>query len=110
MLDDDLRPWLLEANSQPSFSASSLDDYELKCRLIDDTLSVLNIEGHSDPEDRKDEKSCNLSIGGFDMIWNKCPVIPELKSKSFLACKNNNSRPLKKIVKKAFIEERMKKF
>ena len=109
MLDDDLRPWLLEANSQPSLSASSLDDYELKCKLIDDTLRVLNIEEHSDEiEDRKDES--DISIGGFDIIWNKGPVIPDSKSKSFLACKNNASRPLKSIVKKRFIEERMKKF
>lgn len=111
MIDDDMRPWLLESNSQPSFSASSMTDYELKCQLIDDTMSVLDVEGRGGVESREDKYDhSDISVGGFDIIWNKGPVVPEYKSKSFLGCKRNDCKPLKKIVKKEFIELRRKKF
>jgi hypothetical protein len=115
MLDSDLRPWLLEANSQPSLSASSFDDYTLKCQLIDDTLRVLDLEGHGTELDADEMKgtrddSSEISVGGFDVIWNKGPVIPDMKSKSFLGCKNNSSRPLETIVNKDFIEKRQREW
>lgn len=36
--------WLLEVNASPSLTASSPDDYDLKCRLLDDVLNVVDLE------------------------------------------------------------------
>ena len=44
MLDDDLKPWLLEVNASPSLTASSPQDYDLKYRLLDDMLNVIDME------------------------------------------------------------------
>ena len=46
MIDEDLRPWLIEVNASPSLTASSDDDYVLKYGLIDDTIEVVDIEGN----------------------------------------------------------------
>lgn len=37
--------WLLEVNASPSLIASSQEDYELKCRLLQDTVNIVDMEG-----------------------------------------------------------------
>ncbi|XP_058431681.1 probable tubulin polyglutamylase TTLL9 isoform X3 [Marmota monax] len=44
LIDQDLKPWLLEVNASPSLTASSQEDYELKTRLLQDTLHVVDME------------------------------------------------------------------
>lgn len=36
--------WLIEVNASPSLTASSQSDYELKCRLLEDMLHIVDME------------------------------------------------------------------
>ncbi|KAK6471730.1 putative tubulin polyglutamylase TTLL9 isoform X1 [Huso huso] len=58
--------WLIEVNASPSLTASSQEDYELKCRLLEDTLHVVDMEGRLTGKEKQ--------IGGFDLMWNDGPV------------------------------------
>ena len=40
-----LHRWLIEVNASPSLTASSQEDYEMKCRLLEDTLHIVDMEG-----------------------------------------------------------------
>jgi len=44
LLDEDLKPWLLEVNASPSLTPSSQEDYELKFRVLSHMLDVLDLE------------------------------------------------------------------
>jgi tubulin polyglutamylase TTLL9 len=44
MLDSNLKPWLIEVNGSPSMTANTPIDRNLKLGLLDDTLTVVNIE------------------------------------------------------------------
>ena len=44
LIDGDLRPWLLEVNASPSLTANTSQDYDLKFAMLDDVLSVLDLE------------------------------------------------------------------
>ncbi|OXB79343.1 UNVERIFIED_CONTAM: hypothetical protein H355_013264 [Colinus virginianus] len=44
LIDQDLKLWLLEVNVSPSLTASSQEDWELKCHLLK-TLHVVDVEG-----------------------------------------------------------------
>ena len=44
LLDKDLKPWLLEVNGSPSMSANTEVDNELKCGLLDDVFTILDLE------------------------------------------------------------------
>ena len=42
MLDEDLKPWLIEVNQSPSFATDSPLDYKTKKAVLTDTFTMLN--------------------------------------------------------------------
>ena len=44
MIDSTLKPWLIEINGSPSMTANTDDDSKLKMGLLDDTLTIVNME------------------------------------------------------------------
>ena len=62
MIDDTLKPWLIEVNASPSLTANTKEDYDLKCEMLNDLLDVVDVEGQL----RGDEDH----IGGFDLIYD----------------------------------------
>ena len=44
MLDANLKPWLIEINGSPSMTANTPTDRALKNGLLDDTLTIINLE------------------------------------------------------------------
>ena len=45
LLDANLKPWLIEVNGSPSMTANTDTDKTLKVGLLDDIISIVNIEG-----------------------------------------------------------------
>lgn len=45
MVDENLRPWLLEVNASPSLGASNREDLRLKKQMIGDLFDILDVEG-----------------------------------------------------------------
>lgn len=43
LLDEDYRPWVLEVNASPSLEVDSAQDEDVKPKLIDDVVTLLNI-------------------------------------------------------------------
>nr|XP_017516107.1 probable tubulin polyglutamylase TTLL9 isoform X1 [Manis javanica] len=66
LIDQNLKPWLLEVNASPSLTASSKEDYELKTCLLEDTLHVVDMEARLTGREKR--------VGGFDLMWNDGPV------------------------------------
>uniref|UniRef100_A0A915D8R1 Tubulin--tyrosine ligase-like protein 9 n=1 Tax=Ditylenchus dipsaci TaxID=166011 RepID=A0A915D8R1_9BILA len=67
LLDDELKPWLLEVNASPSLTPSSQEDLELKCRVLNHMLDVLDLE--------KLRSGNELTVGGFDqLVRNNEPI------------------------------------
>jgi len=89
MLDSNLKPWLLEVNAYPSFSASTKEDDELKVAMLDDALSIIDME--------RLLTGTETQVGGFDLIFKDGPVLIDHNSTSFtlLGCINNRVPQLK---------------
>ncbi|KAM6243352.1 LOW QUALITY PROTEIN: putative tubulin polyglutamylase TTLL9 [Spheniscus humboldti] len=66
LIHEDLKPCLLEVNASPSLTASSQEDCELKCHLLEDTLHIVGREGRLTRKGKR--------VGGFDPIRNDGPV------------------------------------
>jgi len=44
LIDDTLKPWLIEINANPSLYANTPADNEMKVKMLDDMLTVLDLE------------------------------------------------------------------
>lgn len=62
MLDDALKPWLIEVNSSPALTATSKGDFDHKYQLLSDVLDVIDVEGRRTGEETR--------VGGFDLVWH----------------------------------------
>jgi len=107
LIDKSLVPWLLEVNACPSFTPSNEEDYVLKCGLIDDTASILDIEGRLTGLEKR--------VGGYDLIWKDGPIYANPgdcgyargvdggpKLNTFLGCRNDRVQQLRELYKTAY--------
>jgi len=103
----DLSRWLIEINASPALTASSQDDYDLKFRLLDDTLTIVDMENRLTGREKR--------IGGFDLIWNEGPVwiddcsTDQPKLNSFLGCLNDRDEQLKKLYRQIALNKKSNK-
>ncbi|KNC54186.1 tubulin tyrosine ligase [Thecamonas trahens ATCC 50062] len=98
LLDDELRPWLLEVNASPSMSAENQEDYNLKFGLISDTLALLNLDGLLPTR-------YPLQVGGFDLVyWNGPPARPDPPLlTSFLGARNDRETQLPELLGPSYV-------
>ncbi|CAX63960.1 tubulin--tyrosine ligase [Plasmodium falciparum NF54] len=94
LIDNNLKPWLIEVNSSPSFSSNTKDDYTLKFNLLDELMTLINIEKYDIPQiDR---------IGDFDCIYRNGEKIRNLDPYNFhshLGAYLSGTEHLKKMAK-----------
>jgi tubulin polyglutamylase TTLL9 len=45
MFDSDGKAWLLEVNGGPSMTANTPEDAQLKIGVVDDVMTIINVEG-----------------------------------------------------------------
>ena len=93
LLDDNLKPWLIEINASPSMTANTPSDYETKLGLLEDVYAILDIE--------KILTGNEEQIGGFDLIC-KGNILKSSQTSMYsthLGCFNNRNTQLKKLAK-----------
>ncbi len=61
IIDDNLKPWLLEVNASPSLSANTKADEKFKVQMLSEMLDLVDIEGKMTGEE--------TTHGGFDLVY-----------------------------------------
>ncbi|KAL8566330.1 putative tubulin polyglutamylase ttll9 [Nucella lapillus] len=98
LLDDELKPWLIEINASPSLTASGKEDYDLKSGLLHDVLNVLDLENRLQGREKR--------VGGWDLLWDDGIVVMEDTTletgvptvstpNSFLGCQNERQQQMR---------------
>eukprot|EP01084_Bolivina_argentea_P164582 286134_1 len=93
LIDNQLKPWLIEINAAPSFSHSSHEDHLLKFSVISDCLDI--VMNKNDQNNDNDQ----LQFGGFDLVYKggnvqfheRCLIT------SNLGCQNSSLEKYKKV-------------
>lgn len=93
LIDANLKPWLIEVNASPSMTANTDQDFKLKVDLLDDTMTIIDME--------KVLSGTEEQIGGFDLIYREKPVNMPNNSvySTYLGCYNHRETQLKKLAK-----------
>ena len=93
LIDENLRPWLIEINANASLSANTELDAETKIKMLDDLLTIVDLEkiltGNED------------QVGGWDIICRGEPLKynKECMYKTRLGSFNNREKQLKQLAK-----------
>jgi len=61
LLDSNFKPQLIEVNASPSLTANTQADADMKFTLLDDVLTIIDVEKYLDGTER--------NVGGFRMIY-----------------------------------------
>jgi len=84
LIDDQLKPWLLEVNASPSLTADTPSDYEMKEMMLSDLLDVIDIEGRRTGNEEQ--------MGGFDLIYSGGVARADKTGSTNLGCYVNRSK------------------
>eukprot|EP00891_Asterochloris_glomerata_P000817 jgi/Astpho2/817/e_gw1.00016.109.1_t len=86
LVDDALKPWLIEVNASPSLSTDTPADFKLKFDMVADALSLVDLEG-------KLGSNLPATYGGFDLVWDAAgPVQVHPNMPTMLGCSIPDSR------------------
>uniref|UniRef100_T1J250 Tubulin--tyrosine ligase-like protein 9 n=1 Tax=Strigamia maritima TaxID=126957 RepID=T1J250_STRMM len=66
LIDQQMKPWLIEVNASPALTASNQEDYSLKFSMLNDVMEVIDFGSKLVGNEKR--------VGGFDLIWNDGPV------------------------------------
>jgi tubulin polyglutamylase TTLL1 len=67
IIDDSLKPWLIEVNASPSMTATTVNDRILKYKLIDNLLSVV-LPPDGIPDTRWSKTPSAEALGDFEIL------------------------------------------
>ena len=93
LIDSELTPWLIEINGNPSLTANTQLDSDNKIKMLDDMLTILDLEkimtGNED------------QVGGFDIICRGSVIKnnPMCMYNTKLGGFNNREKQLKQLAK-----------
>ena len=102
LIDQNLKPWLIEINSSPSLSTTTKGDFILKKRLINDVIDIVITDKWLDEKGKPGASSfMGKSQGLFDLIYDGTEIKEEKKTKEVFGVKGRYSKNvMKKISKK----------
>ncbi|RXM30173.1 putative tubulin polyglutamylase TTLL1 [Acipenser ruthenus] len=70
IIDDKLKPWLIEVNASPSLTSSTANDRILKYNLINDTLNIVTPNGEI-PDCRWNRSPQKDSFGNYELLYDE---------------------------------------
>lgn len=70
IIDDDLKPWLIEVNASPSLSATTSADRIMKFSLINDIINIVMPPGDL-PDIRRERKPKKDELGHFELLYDE---------------------------------------
>ena len=88
LIDQNLKPWLIEINSSPSLSTTTKGDFILKKRLINDIIDIVITDKWLDEKGKPGASSfTGKNQGLFDLIYDGSELREEKKAKDVFGVK-----------------------
>ncbi|CAH1797496.1 unnamed protein product [Owenia fusiformis] len=70
IIDDNLKPWLIEVNASPSLTSTTSSDRIMKYKMINDTINVVIPPGEL-PDVRWNKVPAKESLGNYDLLYDE---------------------------------------
>ncbi len=83
IIDDNLKPWLIEVNASPSLTSTTANDRIMKFKLINDVLNIVVPNGEIPDIRNKFTNSTPEALGNFDVLYDEDQACCELNDKDY---------------------------
>ena len=83
IIDDNLKPWLIEVNASPSLTSTTANDRIMKFKLINDVLNIVVPNGEIPDIRNKFTNSTPENLGNFDVLYDEEQACCELNDKDY---------------------------
>ena len=101
LIDQNLKPWLIEINSSPSLSTTTKGDFILKKRLINDIIDIVITDKWLDEKGKPGASTfTGKNQGLFDLIYDGSEQKEEKKAKDVFGVKGRYSKNVMKNIGK----------
>ena len=101
LIDQNLKPWLIEINSSPSLSTTTKGDFILKKRLINDIIDIVITDKWLDEKGKPGASSfTGKNQGLFDLIYDGTELKEDKKAKDVFGVKGRYSKNVMKNISK----------
>jgi len=91
IIDDNLKPWLIEVNASPSLSSTTSADRIMKFSLINDIINIVMPNGEP-PDVRREKLPTKEALGNFDVLYDEELAAMESSEKDASRSKSNQVR------------------
>jgi tubulin polyglutamylase TTLL1 len=83
LIDEDLKPWLIEVNASPSLSTTTESDRIIKMNLMNDVFKIVIPDGWADEGSKHGANLCKeTKVGNFDVIINEAAAEEKKNAKN----------------------------
>ena len=83
IIDDNLKPWLIEVNASPSLTSTTANDRIMKFKLINDVLNIVVPNGETPDIRNKFTNTTPEALGNFDVLYDEEQACCELNDKDY---------------------------
>ena len=83
IIDDNLKPWLIEVNASPSLTSTTANDRIMKFKLINDVLNIVVPNGEIPDIRSKPAITSPEVLGDFDVLYDEEQASCELNDKEY---------------------------
>jgi tubulin polyglutamylase TTLL1 len=70
IVDDELKPWLIEVNASPSLSATTISDRVLKYQMLNDTLNIVCPDSEM-PDVKRKLADHPVDLGQYEILYDE---------------------------------------
>eukprot|EP00795_Rhopilema_esculentum_P014335 gene14335-5377_t len=98
IIDDNLKPWLIEVNASPSLSSTTAADRIMKFSLMNDIINIVMPNGEV-PDVRREKIPSKEALGNFEVLYDEELATADSNDKDAGRSKANQSRSNKERVK-----------
>ncbi|RNA14191.1 putative tubulin polyglutamylase TTLL1 [Brachionus plicatilis] len=83
IIDDNMKPWLIEVNASPSLSSTTSSDRIMKFKLISDIINIVIPNGEIPDVRNYNKQPSREALGNFDLLYDEELATQELPDDEF---------------------------
>ena len=94
IIDENIKPWLIEVNASPSLTSTTSSDRIMKFKLISDIINIVIPNGEIPDVKSFNKQPAKDALGNFDLLYDEDLAQQEVNEDEFKKMKKGGIVPI----------------